>query len=138
MRVQGQYGREVRRYGKCPAPGHGKWDRRMLEVVEVSADWLPLLDVQRTLRVTHRSKTTTAEMPTAGLGGGVLAADAAERERGARRWPALGAGSGPPCSSFREGSAGYPEPYREPNESTLPPVVDQCVWLQTPPCMPCA
>ena len=27
---------------------------------------------------------------------------------------ALGTGSGPPCSSFREGSAGYPEPFREP------------------------
>ena len=30
----------------------------MLEVVAVSADWLPLLDVQRTLRVTHGSKPT--------------------------------------------------------------------------------
>ena len=55
----------------------------MLEVVAVPADWLPLLDVQRTLRVTHRgkptreAKTTTAEMPTAGLGVGVPTADAA-------------------------------------------------------------
>ena len=129
---------EVRRYGECWALEHGQWDRRMLEVVAVSGEWLPLLDMQRTLRVTHRGKTTVAEMPTAGLGGGVLAADAAERERGARRWPALGAGSGPPCSSFREGSAGYPEPFRDPNKSTLAPAVDQCVWLRTPPCMPCA
>ena len=47
------------------------------------AGWLAFLDVQRTLQVTHRSKpthevkTTTAEMPTARLGGGVPAADAA-------------------------------------------------------------
>ena len=235
MRVQ-QYGREVRRYGKCWAREHGQWYRRMPEVVAV--DWLAFLDVQRTLQVTHRSKptheakTTTAEMPTARLGGGVPAADAApgaldsgkrepplagrelaegrepdlhrlrtgeqrgaeqlgigadqaqrqgrdgagghdalhgeprgsaggaadtaERERGARRWPALEPGSGPvgkgeicprdspkrarrrmrlaslwrdpavaetvsgpPCSSFREGSVGYPEPIREPTESTL-------------------
>ena len=115
MRVQGKYGREVRRYGKCSAPGHGKLDRRMLEVVEVSADWLPLLDVQRTLQVTHPGKTTIAEMPTAGLGGGVLAADAAEWERGAWGWPALGPESSPPHSSFREGSARYPEPFREAN-----------------------
>ena len=52
MRVEGQYGREVRRYGECWAPGQRQLDRRMLEVVAVSADWLPLLDVQRTLRVT--------------------------------------------------------------------------------------
>lgn len=55
----------------------------MLEVVAVPTDWLPLLDVQRTLRVTLRSKptreakTTTAEMPAAGLGVGMPAADAA-------------------------------------------------------------
>ena len=55
----------------------------MPEVVAVSADWLPMLDVQRTLRATHRSnpmheaKATTAEMPTAGLGVGESAADAA-------------------------------------------------------------
>ena len=47
------------------------------------AGWLAFLDVQRTLQVTHRSKptreanTTTAEMPTAGLGVGVPTADAA-------------------------------------------------------------
>ena len=55
----------------------------MLEMVAVPADWLPMLDVQRTLRVTHRSepmheaKATTAEMPTAGLGVGESATDAA-------------------------------------------------------------
>lgn len=48
MRVQGQYGREARRYGKCRIPGHGQWDRRMAEVV-VPTDWMPMLDVQRTL-----------------------------------------------------------------------------------------
>ena len=37
MREQGQYGREVRRYGKCWPSGHGQWDRRMPEVVAV--DW---------------------------------------------------------------------------------------------------
>ena len=55
----------------------------MVEMVTVPADWQPFLDVQRTLRVTHRSKptreakTTAAEMPTAGLGVGVPAADTA-------------------------------------------------------------
>ena len=38
-------------------PGARQWDRRILEVV-VPADWLPVLDVQRMLRVTHRSKLT--------------------------------------------------------------------------------
>ena len=236
MRVQ-QYGREVRHYGKCWAQDHGQWDRRILEVV-VPADWLPLLDVRRALQVTHRSnptqeaKATTAKMPTAGLGVGVPATDAApcvleggeqepslrglelaeggepdphrlrpannaalnnlaqalikrsgkfatvpqgmahytaNREAGLEAlvtrqkgnaagaagqpsgpgavWSGMGeiclrdcpgrarrgmarrasggtpaAGetvSGPPCSSFREGSVGYPEPFREPNESTL-------------------
>ena len=42
MRERGQYGREVLRYGKCSAPGHGKWDRRMLEVVAVLTDWMLL------------------------------------------------------------------------------------------------
>ena len=47
------------------------------------AGWLAFLDVQRTIRVTPRgkptreAKTTTAEMPTAGLGVGVPTADAA-------------------------------------------------------------
>lgn len=41
MRVEGQYGREVRRYGKCCTSGHGQRDRRMLEAV-VTTDWLPL------------------------------------------------------------------------------------------------
>jgi len=82
MRVQGQYVRELRRYGKCWAPRHGKWDRRMLEVVAVAAEWLAFLGVRRTLRVTHRSKptheakATTAEIPAAGLGVSVSAADA--------------------------------------------------------------
>ena len=96
MRERGQYGREVLRYGKCWAPGHGQWDRGMLEVVAVLADWLPSLDVQRTLRVTHRSKptgeakTTAAEMPTAGLGVGGLAAEAAPAALdGGEREPSL-------------------------------------------------
>ena len=78
-----QYGQEARRYGKCWAPGSRQWDRRMPEVVAVPADWLPLLDVRRALQVTHRSnptqeaKATTAKMPTAGLGVGVPATDAA-------------------------------------------------------------
>ena len=55
----------------------------MPEVVAVPADWLPLLDVRRALQVTHRSNPTqevkarTAKMPTAGLGVGVPATDAA-------------------------------------------------------------
>ena len=53
-------GAEVRRYGESWAPGHGQWDRRLLEVVEVEADWVPFPDVQQVFRVTHRSKPTRA------------------------------------------------------------------------------
>ena len=51
-------GGDVRRYGERWAPGHGQWDRRLLEVVEVEADWVPFPDVQQVFRVTHRSKPT--------------------------------------------------------------------------------
>ena len=51
-------GAEVRRYGEPWAPGHGQWDRRLLEVVEVEADRVPFPDVQQVFRVTHRSKPT--------------------------------------------------------------------------------
>ena len=83
----------------------------MLEVVAVPADWLPLLDVQRTLRVTHRgkptreAKTTTAEMPTAGLGVGVPTADAASE--------ALDSGDREPPLARRELAGGRePDPHR--------------------------
>ena len=49
-------GAEVRRYGEPWAPGHGQWDKRLLEVVE--ADRVPFPDVQQVFWVTHRSKPT--------------------------------------------------------------------------------
>ena len=51
-------GPEVCRYGEPWAPGHGQWNRRLLEVVAVEADWLPFPDVQQVFLVTHRSKPT--------------------------------------------------------------------------------
>ena len=53
-------GAEVRRYGESWAPGPGQWDRHLLEVVEVEADWVPFPDVQQVFRVTKRSKPTRA------------------------------------------------------------------------------
>ena len=63
----------------------------MPEVVAVPADWLPLLDVQRTLRVTHRSEPThEAKATTARLGVGVPAANAAPGSLvGGEREPSL-------------------------------------------------
>ena len=68
----------------------------MVEMVAVPADWQPFLDVQRTLQVTHRgnptqeAKATTAKMPTAGLGVGGLAAEAAPAALdGGEREPSL-------------------------------------------------
>ena len=51
-------GPEVCRYGEPWVQGRGQWDRCLLEVVAVEADWLPFPDVQQVFLVTHRSKPT--------------------------------------------------------------------------------
>ena len=53
----------VRRFSERWTLGHGQWDKRTMEVVEVAADWLPFPDVQQVFRVTHRTKPTPEARP---------------------------------------------------------------------------
>ena len=53
----------VRRFSERWTLGHGQWDKRTMEVVEVEADWLPFPDVQQVFQVTHRTKPTPEARP---------------------------------------------------------------------------